>query len=181
MLQFQIEPGLTNPFGQTSGFNMAMIRKLNFERLTRKMKGNFYLDPSESTEENFERFTEAFSHHRIDWPADEVAKCISTTRGYWAKLTEEEKWKFLEVCKERQAKVGMIVDAGHPFRKATDAQLQLATKFIDQSNITGLATRYLGLTSQEIEGRDVFSVLKLWRDSMPFQGSKEVGMPAFPL
>ena len=36
------------------------------------------------------------------------------------------------------------------------------------------ATKYLGLTSQQIEGRDVFSVLKLWRDAMPYQGFKEV-------
>ena len=43
---------------------------------------------------------------------------------------------------------------------------------IDESNISKLATKYLGLTSQQIRGRDVFNVLRLWRDAMPYKVKK---------
>ena len=60
------------------------------------------------------------------------------------------------------------------FKTATDDDLRNASKFIVKSNISKLATKYLGLISQEIHGRDVFNVLKLWRDAMPYHGSKQV-------
>ena len=60
------------------------------------------------------------------------------------------------------------------FEKASEDDLRNASKFIAESNLSKLVTRYLGLTSQQIIGQDVFGVLKLWRDAMPFQGSKQV-------
>ena len=125
-------------------------------------KKNFLINPSESAEENFDRFTEVFSQNRVLSPVDTVTGDISAIRGYWIKLTEEEKWKFLEVCKEKETYIEQIqVEGSHPFRKATDTQLQQAAKFINESNVSQLATKYLRLTLQEIDGRDVFNVLKL--------------------
>ena len=60
------------------------------------------------------------------------------------------------------------------FKKASDTDLRQAAMFIEEKNIAKLATKYLGLSSKQISGRDVFGVLKLWRDAVPFQGFKEV-------
>ena len=67
-----------------------------------------------------------------------------------------------------------IAQGGQPLKKASDANLQDAAKLIEKRNISKLATKYLGLSSEQIHGRDIFSVLKLWRDAIPGQGSKKV-------
>ena len=61
-----------------------------------------------------------------------------------------------------------------PLKKATSKELREAAKFVHANSKSKFATKYLGLTLAEINGRDVFSVLKLWRDAMPYQGSKQV-------
>ena len=78
------------------------------------------------------------------------------------------------------SKVGFLLASGE-LKKATDNDLHNASKFIAESNVSKLATKYLGLTSQQIEGRDVFDVLKLWRDAMPYQGFKDVSVEIFKL
>ena len=60
--------------------------------------------------------------------------------------------------------------------KTTDDHLRQAAKYIEEKNKNKLATKYLGLSSKQISGQDAFGVLKLWRDSMPYQGFKSVSM-----
>ena len=93
---------------------------------------------------------------------------MSSIRGQRTKLPQQEKNKFL---KERRKLGGPLA-----FKKASDDDLRNATKFIAASNMSKLATRYLGLTSQQILGRNVFNVLKMWRDAMPYHGSKQVSV-----
>ena len=126
-------------------------------------------------EEDFEVFIESFTEFLTCGypPVNEVAEQISAIRAHWTTVTHKEKSKFLKEWREREMRKGLHY--GSPvFEKATDNYLRNASKFITESNISKLATKYLGLTSQQIEGRDVFDVLKLWRDAMPYQGSKRV-------
>ena len=132
-------------------------------------------------DEELDRFIDCLSASKRDlWfcpSSDEVDEQIAAIRGYWPNLTQEEKRKFLQEC----TKTIERHEGGYVFTKATDDQLHNASKFIAESRLFQLATRYLGLTSQEILGRDAFSVLKLWRDATPDKGSKEVCMRRSPL
>ena len=127
-------------------------------------------------DEELERFIDRLSARKRDlWfcqSSDEIDEQIAAIRGYWPNLTQEEKRKFLEECtKTIERQEGSCL-----FTKATDDDLRNASKFIAESRLFQIATRYLGLTSQEILGRDAFHVLKLWRDAMPDKGSKQVCM-----
>ena len=129
-------------------------------------------------DEDFEKFIKTLSERRNCWRYvnAEVDEQIAAVKGHWQKLTtQEEKCKFLEECWAREAERSGPRHEGRPvFKKATDDQLRNASKFIAATNLSKLATRYLGFASQNILGRDAFDVLKLWRDAMPGQGSKEV-------
>ena len=133
-------------------------------------------------DEELERFIETLSERRNCWKYvnTDVDGQIAAIRGHWQKLaTQEEKCKFLEECWAREAERSRPRWEGRPvLEKATDDHLRNTSKFIAESNLSKLATTYLGLTSQEILGRDAFEVLKLWRDAMPGQGSKEVCVTA---
>ena len=135
---------------------------------------DFEINHSDSTDENFERFLEIFSENRRKNYFGNVQPTVTAIREYWVKLTEEEKWKFLDAIRGREI-YRLPQQAADPFNKAKDYQLKQAAKCIEENNIAKLATKYLGLSSKLISGRDVFSVLKLWRDAMPYQGSKQVG------
>ena len=122
---------------------------------------------------DFERLMK--KHFEVYSNLTEVAEQIAAVRKHWAKLTQEEKNEFLEEWRKSEARRFQVeVQASGVFKKATDDDLRDASKFIAESNLSKLATKYLGLTSQQILGRDVFSVLKLWRDAILYQGSKQV-------
>ena len=135
---------------------------------------DFGINHSDSTEGNFERFLEIFTENRRKNYFGNFQPTVTAIREYWVKLTEEEKWKFLDAIRGREI-YRLPQQAADPFNKAKDYQLKQAAKCIEENNIAKLATKYLGLSSKLISGRDVFSVLKLWRDAMPYQGSKQVG------
>ena len=125
---------------------------------------DFKSNRPQSTEETFERVTEAVKKKGDPLVGRDQDK-FQAAREKRAKIIAERRRNYL---------AGIILQAGTTFQKATDANLQDAAKFIDQSNIHRIATRFLGLTLPQISGMDGFSVLKLWRDAWPFQGSKEV-------
>ena len=137
---------------------------------------------SETTEEDFQRFVKPFPKGiSVIYPDSEVAEEIAHPagiKGFWPGYEYRYGYRYAN-----QYLCGYGKYAQHTsevFKKATDDDLCNASKFITESNISKLATRYLGLTSQQIEGRDAFSVLKLWRDAMPYQGSKEVTFSYLP-
>ena len=139
---------------------------------------SFEINHSESAEGNFERFSEIFIENRRKNFNCSFQSTVTEIRDYWTKLTEDEKWKFLDGIRGREI-YRIPAQAADPFNKPKDFQLQQAAKCIEQKSLTKLATKYLGLSSKQISGRDAFSVLKLWRDAMPYQGSKQVGMGIF--
>ena len=134
--------------------------------VTRMRETNF-----EITDEDFERFVERKSS--CNSSVNKVTEQMSAIKGQRTKLTQEEENKFFENWTESESESEEDdVGGSDVLEKATDDDLRNASKFIAASNMSKLATKYLGLTSQQIIGRDVFNVLKMWRDAMPFQRSK---------
>ena len=136
---------------------------------------------SDTSDEEFERYKERKTSRNSS--INEVAEQISAIREQRTTLTQEKKNKSLEKWEKAEThNLPVYVKSVKPvayaasdmFEKATDDDLRNASKFITESNLSKLATRYLALTSQQTEGRNVFDVLKLWRDAMPYQGSKQV-------
>ena len=135
---------------------------------------HFEVNYSKSAKENFDRFVVIFtknhSNHTVTW----LRRFAAISKSHWTKLTEEEQWEFLNIIRGKEIKDPLRNHGGQCFEKATDVHLRHAARFIDGKSISKFATRYLSLTSQQISGRDVFNVLKLWRDASPYQGSKKV-------
>ena len=131
---------------------------------TKSEEEDFDSNCSQSPEENCERLTEVVKKQG-DPPIDRHQDKFRLTIEQKAKMIAQLRWK---------RSGPLIGQSAEKFKKATDANLQDAAKFIDQTNIPRIATRFLGLTLTQISDMDGFSVLKLWRDAMPYQGSKEV-------
>ena len=76
------------------------------------------------TDKNLEEFIEAYKNYRTRRPVDEVAEQIAAIRQHYKTLSEEEKCKFLEECRERErARFGPRHEGKPVFQKATDQEV----------------------------------------------------------
>ena len=133
------------------------------------------LDSAETTEEEFNWIVEVFN---ISWTllSDQHRQQLtSAMKKHWTKLTNEEKIAFTNAIKWKIKLSNCLTGQGaRPFRKAKDTDLMNACKFIENGILVKLATKYLGMSVDQISGLNVFNVLKKWRDDKPYQGSKQV-------
>ena len=130
---------------------------------------------AEPTEEEFNRTVEGFNarwaHSFLS--VQQRKQLTSSMKEHWTKLTNDEKNAFTNAIK-RKLRFEAQVQAGCSFQKAKDNDLMNAGKFIEDGNLAKIATKYLGMSMHQINGLNVFNVLKKWRDDKPDQGSKQV-------
>ena len=132
-------------------------------------------DLVDSTEEEFNRTVEVFNTNQTQLSVEYREQLTTYMKEHWTKLTHDEKYRFLKTLKERLNSIDVLKNqAAENFIKATDEQLMDAATFIEDGNLAKIAMKYLGLSMDQINGLNVFKVLKKWRDEKPYQGSKQV-------